>query len=59
MFLHLGNSKIVACGVEKFALDFTFKGRMPITKFGDMGLQSHVLPTFVSGVGNAKSMAYF
>jgi hypothetical protein len=36
VFLQLGYSKIVACGVVKFALDFTFKGLMPIAKFGDM-----------------------
>jgi hypothetical protein len=32
--------------VMKFGLDGPLEGLMPVTEFGDMRLQSHVLPTF-------------
>lgn len=36
VLFQLGYSKIVASGVMKLALDFTFKGLVPIAKFRDM-----------------------
>jgi hypothetical protein len=43
----LGNMKVIACGVVKFALDLHFKGPVPIAQLSDMRLKRHVLPTFV------------
>jgi hypothetical protein len=38
VFLQLGYAKLVESGVMQLALDFAFKGLVPIVKFGDMRL---------------------
>ena len=47
LLLQLGNMKVIACGMVKFALDFSFESAVPMIKFGNMRLQRHNLPTLV------------
>jgi len=55
LFFQLGDIKVVACRMIAFCLDLIFEGFMPIIKLGNMGLQSHNLPTFVCGLVTTKA----
>ena len=50
LFLQLGDVKVAACRMVPLRFDLIFKGLMPVREFGNVGLQSHNLPTFVGGL---------
>lgn len=58
-FFQLGYVKIIACGMVKFALNLSFESFVPAAQLGNMRLQRHIVPTFVSVVGDLKSMTLF